>query len=83
MNITFTGIDMHIGSQITSIQPFAAAVEKLAQIYFELRESGLKLEHYDVGGGIGVKYGSEESFYSRLCESNFTYPKKIGLSYFL
>jgi len=61
-NISFTGIDMHIGSQITSIQPFAEAVEKLAQIYFELKESGLKLEHFDVGGGIGVRYGNEETF---------------------
>jgi diaminopimelate decarboxylase len=61
-NITFTGIDMHIGSQITSIQPFAEAVERLAQIYFELKASGLKLEHFDVGGGIGIKYGNEEAF---------------------
>jgi diaminopimelate decarboxylase len=61
-NLTFTGIDMHIGSQITSIQPFAEAVERLAQIYFELKASGLKLEHFDVGGGIGVKYGIEEAF---------------------
>jgi diaminopimelate decarboxylase len=61
-NITFTGIDMHIGSQITSIQPFAEAVEKLALIYFDLRENGVKLEHFDVGGGIGVKYGNEEPF---------------------
>jgi diaminopimelate decarboxylase len=61
-NIAFTGIDMHIGSQITSIQPFAEAVEKLAQIYLELKEQGLKLEHFDVGGGIGVKYGNEETF---------------------
>ena len=61
-NITFTGIDMHIGSQITSIQPFAEAVEKLSQIYFELKGSGVKLEHFDVGGGIGVRYGNEETF---------------------
>lgn len=61
-NIQFTGIDMHIGSQITSIQPFAEAVEKLAQIYFDLRKHGIKLEHFDVGGGIGVKYGNEEPF---------------------
>jgi diaminopimelate decarboxylase len=61
-NIVFTGIDMHIGSQITSIQPFAEAVEKLAQIYIELKESGIKLEHFDVGGGIGVKYLNEEIF---------------------
>lgn len=61
-NIEFTGIDMHIGSQVTSIQPFAEAVEKLSQIYFELKDSGVKLEHFDVGGGIGVKYSNEETF---------------------
>jgi len=61
-NILFTGIDMHIGSQITSIQPFTEAVEKLSQIYFELKDSGVHLKHFDVGGGIGVKYGYEETF---------------------
>lgn len=61
-NIQFTGIDMHIGSQITTTQPFAESIEKLAQIYFELKDSGLKLEHFDIGGGIGVKYGNEEPF---------------------
>lgn len=61
-NIKFTGIDMHIGSQITSIHPFAEAVEKLAQIYFDLKSSGITLEHFDVGGGIGVKYSNEEIF---------------------
>lgn len=61
-NIAFTGIDMHIGSQISSIQPFAEAVEKLSQIYFELKECGVHLKHFDVGGGIGVKYGNEETF---------------------
>lgn len=61
-NIVFTGIDMHIGSQITTIQPFAEAIDKLAQIYFELKSSEIKLEHFDVGGGIGVKYSNEEVF---------------------
>lgn len=61
-NIEFTGIDMHIGSQITNIQPFAEAVEKLSQIYFELKDNGVYLKHFDVGGGIGVKYGNEEIF---------------------
>lgn len=61
-NIVFTGIDMHIGSQITSTQPFAVAVEKLSQVYFELKDCGLKLKHFDVGGGIGVKYSDEEVF---------------------
>lgn len=61
-NIRFTGIDMHIGSQITSIDPFVEAVQKLSDIYFELNSDGLKLEHFDVGGGIGVSYNSEQTF---------------------
>jgi diaminopimelate decarboxylase len=61
-NIRFTGIDMHIGSQITSFEPFVEAVTKLAEMYCELKKDGLKLEHFDVGGGIGVKYRDEVPF---------------------
>ena len=61
-NIQFTGIDMHIGSQITSIDPFIEAVQKLSELYFEIEKDGLKLNHFDVGGGIGVKYNNEDSF---------------------
>lgn len=61
-NIEFTGIDMHIGSQITSIVPFVEAVQKLYDLYFEIEKDGLKLKHFDVGGGIGVSYNSEQSF---------------------
>ncbi|HEX7358237.1 MAG TPA: diaminopimelate decarboxylase, partial [Ignavibacteriaceae bacterium] len=61
-NIDFTGIDMHIGSQITSIDPFVEAVEKLSDLYFQIKSNGLKLHHFDVGGGIGVQYNNEASF---------------------
>ena len=61
-NIQFTGIDMHIGSQITTIDPFVEAVQKLSEIYFELKAEGLTLQHFDVGGGIGVQYDQETSF---------------------
>ena len=61
-HIQFTGIDMHIGSQITSIDPFIEAVQKLSDIYFELKADGLNLQHFDVGGGIGVSYNNERSF---------------------
>lgn len=61
-NILFTGIDMHIGSQITSIDPFVEAVQKLSELYIELKSDGLTLKHFDVGGGIGVSYDSERSF---------------------
>lgn len=61
-NIRFTGIDMHIGSQITTVEPFVEAIKKLSAIYFTLKEEGLKLDHFDVGGGIGVQYNNETSF---------------------
>ncbi len=61
-NIRFTGIDMHIGSQITSIDPFVEAVKKLSELYFELKSDGLNLNHFDIGGGVGVSYDGEQSF---------------------
>ena len=61
-NIKFTGIDMHIGSQITTISPFVEAVEKLAQLFFILKKEGIELQHFDVGGGIGIQYNNENPF---------------------
>jgi diaminopimelate decarboxylase len=61
-HIQFTGIDMHIGSQIITIDPFVEAVQKLSELYFELKKDGLTLNHFDVGGGIGVSYNDEQSF---------------------
>ncbi len=61
-NIKFCGIDMHIGSQITKVEPFAAAVEKLAEIFLQLKSEGIPLEHLDVGGGIGITYNNESTF---------------------
>ncbi len=61
-HIQFTGIDMHIGSQITSIDPFVEAVQKLSELYFEIEKDGLKLKHFDVGGGMGVSYNDGSPF---------------------
>ncbi|MCC6550186.1 MAG: diaminopimelate decarboxylase [Ignavibacteriaceae bacterium] len=61
-NIRFTGIDMHIGSQITATAPFKEAVDKLAEVYFEVKRGGLHLEHFDIGGGIGIRYEDETPF---------------------
>ncbi len=61
-NIKFVGLDMHIGSQITSIAPHLEAVKKLAELYYKLSEHGIKLEHLDLGGGIGVPYHNEKTF---------------------
>jgi len=61
-HIRFTGIDMHIGSQITSKQPFVEAMEKMAEVFKRVRAAGVPLAHFDVGGGIGVQYKNEEVF---------------------
>jgi len=61
-NIFFVGIDMHIGSQITTVEPFAEAIDKLSEFYFKVKSYGIKIEHFDIGGGIGVTYNNEKSF---------------------
>ncbi len=82
-HIQFAGIDMHIGSQITSISPLAEAVEKLAQVYLELKSSGIKLKHLDVGGGIGVKYNDEKPFsYSEYAKAILPTLKKLDCDIF-
>ncbi|MDT3697296.1 MAG: diaminopimelate decarboxylase [Ignavibacterium sp.] len=78
-NIKFTGIDMHIGSQITAIEPFCEAVQKLSELYFEIEKDGLKLEHFDVGGGIGITYNNEQSFtINEFAEKTIPLLKKLN-----
>jgi diaminopimelate decarboxylase len=54
--IEVTGIDMHIGSQITDLRPFDDAFSILAELVATLRADGHKIEHVDFGGGLGVPY---------------------------
>lgn len=54
--IEVTGVDAHIGSQITQLGPFKQAFAKLAELVSSLRASGLKISHIDLGGGLGVPY---------------------------
>ncbi|MBV8769236.1 MAG: diaminopimelate decarboxylase [Hyphomicrobiales bacterium] len=51
-----TGVDMHIGSQITDLAPFDAAAERLVALARHLIQQGHRLEHLDLGGGLGVVY---------------------------
>ncbi len=59
-HLKFTGIACHIGSQITSIDPFRAALRKLRGLFLHLREQGINLRHLDLGGGLGIVYDNEE-----------------------
>ena len=61
-NIKYTGIDMHLGSQITKMEPYVEAIEKLSELFFKVKSEGINLQHFDVGGGIGVKYFNEKTF---------------------
>jgi diaminopimelate decarboxylase len=54
--IAATGIHMHIGSQITDLQPFRDAFRLMRDLALGLRAAGHELEHLDLGGGLGVPY---------------------------
>ena len=54
--IRVTGIDMHIGSQITDLQPYSDAFKLLQTLVGTLRAAGHDIDHIDVGGGLGIPY---------------------------
>jgi diaminopimelate decarboxylase len=58
--IRVTGVDIHIGSQITDLAPFDAAFEIIADFAGMLRTDGHALDHIDLGGGLGIPYASWE-----------------------
>ncbi len=58
-NLRVTGMDCHIGSQLTEISPFIAAIEKVLLLVDELAGEGIGLEHLDLGGGLGIRYHDE------------------------
>ncbi len=58
-HISVVGVDCHIGSQLTDISPFIDAMGHLLLLVDRLAESGIKLKHIDIGGGLGVRYQNE------------------------
>jgi diaminopimelate decarboxylase len=58
--IKIVGIDCHIGSQLTTVEPFLDAIDKLLELVDELAKMDITLEHFDMGGGLGVTYSDEE-----------------------
>ncbi len=54
--IDISGIDMHIGSQITEIEPFEQAFKLMASLAVDLKNRGHNIRHLDLGGGLGVPY---------------------------
>jgi diaminopimelate decarboxylase len=58
--IKITGVDCHIGSQLTTMAPLLDAMDRLLVLIDQLAAIGIPLEHLDLGGGLGVQYQQEQ-----------------------
>jgi diaminopimelate decarboxylase len=58
-HIELVGIDIHIGSQITALEPYRAAAVKVLELVDTLAAAGIRLKHVDLGGGLGIRYRDE------------------------
>ena len=58
-NIDVQGIDCHIGSQLTEIEPFVDALKRVLDLVDQLQANGIELKHLDLGGGLGIRYQDE------------------------
>ena len=82
--LNLVGIDCHIGSQITEIEPFRAALNILIDLVQKLARKGINLSHIDIGGGVGIKYKDEEvinwkDFANEIKRSMKTTPQRLIL----
>jgi len=59
-HLRVTGIDCHIGSQLTELEPFVAALDRILELAERLRSEGITVSHLDLGGGLGVRYRDED-----------------------
>jgi diaminopimelate decarboxylase len=58
-HLKVTGIDCHIGSQLTDLSPLADAADRVLALVDALAEDGITLHHIDLGGGVGIRYRDE------------------------
>lgn len=58
-NLKLIGIACHIGSQITTLNPFAKMLDCLVQLYQQLRDRDIEINHINIGGGLGITYKDE------------------------
>lgn len=60
-HLRIIGVSVHIGSQITDVKPFAAALERVADLVAELRADGHQIDYVDAGGGLGIAYEDQDT----------------------
>jgi diaminopimelate decarboxylase len=59
-NLRVVGVAMHIGSQLTSLEPYRAAIVRVRELIAQLRADGHRIERFDIGGGLGIVYADEQ-----------------------
>ena len=60
-NVAIIGLDMHVGSQLATLDPYAAGIARLSELARKLRADGASIRYLDVGGGLPVVYGGADS----------------------
>jgi diaminopimelate decarboxylase len=58
-HLDIVGVDCHIGSQLTSVDPFVDALKRVLALIDELKADGTVIKHLDIGGGLGIHYRDE------------------------
>jgi len=81
-HIRFSGLDCHIGSQLTELTPFMQASHKLLDLLHTVQSQGLAITHLDLGGGLGIRYRNEsppsiKDYVSALCASTQAVNQRI------
>jgi diaminopimelate decarboxylase len=68
-SLEIAGVSVHIGSQITSVTPFAATMKRVAELTTELRSEGHSIRYVDAGGGLGISYEATLPDFARYVAS--------------
>jgi diaminopimelate decarboxylase len=81
-HLDITGIDCHIGSQLTGLDPFTDSLERILALVEKLKQEGIEIHHLDLGGGLGIRYTDEEppepsDYASRLMDRLMHLPYEI------
>ncbi len=80
-NVELLGVDCHIGSQITQIAPFTAAIAKTKKLIATLRKEGIDIKYLNMGGGLGITYKDEVPPHpSRYGEAVIKKTKDLGVT---
>lgn len=69
-HILFSGLHVHIGSQITTGEPFVKAIQRVIDFQNKLKQDGIKLEYLDIGGGLGIIYKDEKPQTAKIFAQN-------------